>query len=283
MNLSVILPTHNRPASMRRALEALLPQFGGTGVEEAEAIVVDDASDPRAQQAMEEDIRRLAHPGLCFVTRTVRGGPGAARNEGVRHARGEILAFLDDDCVPESSYVGAILRTHHEHREVLVLNGHLEPLRMHRYAAFWQYYYDRTFSGEGEIYPVPRVASGHFSIKRRLLERVEPLFDEGLPSREDYDLYLRLRALGVGVWKTDAVRGLIECRGSLAALLRQRAWYAEGERLVRAKHGTARIAEEQRAHLVPPSRRFLLINLALRVQREFLLRRRPRSAPGRSS
>jgi len=282
MNLSVILPTYNRPASTRRALEALLPQLGGMGGEAAEAIVVDDASDPGARQVLEEGIRMFAHPGLRFVARTVRGGPSAARNEGIRHARSEILAFLDDDCVPSSSYVGAILRMHREHRDVLVLNGHLEPLRMHRYAAFWQYYYDRTFSGEGDVYPVPRVASGHFSIKRCLLESVHPLFDEELPSREDYDLYLRLRALNVAVWKTDAVCAFIECRRSLAALLRQRAWYAEGERLVRAKHGAALIAEEQRTHHIPPSPRFLLINLILRVQRKFLLCRWTGATPGRS-
>ena len=50
------------------------------------------------------------------------------------------------------------------------------------------------------------LASGHFALKREVLDRLgEPLFDAALQRREDFDLYLRLRARGVEVYKCDRI------------------------------------------------------------------------------
>jgi len=273
--ISVVIPTRNRSDKVQRVLEALLVQVRqAEGVLETELLVVDDASEDRHRSLLAASVRVPGTNAVNLIQRTTRGGPGTARNDGVRWARGHVIAFLDDDCLPEPGYLAELWRLHRAYPDLLVLNGHLRPYRMHRYAAFWQYYYDATFRGDGEVYPVPRVASGHFSIKRELLALLdEPLFDETLPSREDYDLYLRLEARGVPVYKADRIVARIECRDSLWAFLRQRAWYAQGERRVRSKYGAARIREEQRQRSVPPAKRFLPLYLALRVQR-FVTRQR---------
>lgn len=87
--VSVILPTYNRPTLLRRAIASVLRQT----YRDFEVLVVDDASehDPGAlvQDMGDERVRLLRH--------AENRGNAAARNTGIRAARGRFLAFLDDD------------------------------------------------------------------------------------------------------------------------------------------------------------------------------------------
>jgi glycosyltransferase involved in cell wall biosynthesis len=86
--LSVVIPTWNRARLVREAVESALAQ--GRGVE---VVVVDDGSTDGT--ADELGARFGSRIKLLRLPR--RGGVGAARNAGVRQARGELLAFLDSD------------------------------------------------------------------------------------------------------------------------------------------------------------------------------------------
>lgn len=84
--VSVVIPTCDRPALLARALASVRAQTRPP----AEIIVVDDGSDPTARPRLDAgDVRLLAN-------RRARGASGA-RNWGAAHARGPLLAFLDDD------------------------------------------------------------------------------------------------------------------------------------------------------------------------------------------
>ncbi len=95
---SVIVPTYNRPADLRACLAAL------RAIEyprnEFEVIVADDASEPALEVPVSAD-------GMCI--RLVRApqneGPAAARNRAASCARGKLLAFTDDDCLPERDWL----------------------------------------------------------------------------------------------------------------------------------------------------------------------------------
>jgi glycosyltransferase involved in cell wall biosynthesis len=94
--ISVIVPTKDRPAALARCLRALSAQ---TVADALEVIVVDDGS-----LAAEEvsDIVALHRPARLI--RRAGGGPAAARNAGVEHARGAVLCFTDDDCTPHQEW-----------------------------------------------------------------------------------------------------------------------------------------------------------------------------------
>jgi CDP-glycerol glycerophosphotransferase len=102
--LSVIVPVYNVEAY----LDACLASLSRQGVEDFEAIVVDDGS-PDASMAIAE---RYAERDRRFrLLRQDNGGLGRARNAGVAEARGEFLAFLDsDDMLPPGAY-GRMLAT----------------------------------------------------------------------------------------------------------------------------------------------------------------------------
>ncbi|PSR19233.1 glycosyl transferase family 2 [filamentous cyanobacterium CCP3] len=85
--LSVIIPTHNRPHLLPLAVRSALQQTYA----ELEVVVVDDASDPPVQLPADPRVRILRlDPG--------RGGAGA-RNAGTEAARGRWVTYLDDDDV----------------------------------------------------------------------------------------------------------------------------------------------------------------------------------------
>lgn len=269
MELSVIIPTCNRLESLTRLLKALVPEVDGyKGATSTEIIIVDDASDEAYRVQLNRLGTEYPYTNLHIEHRPHRGGPGAARNSGIVAARGNLLAFIDDDCVPQPGYVAETLRLHRAYPDVLLINGNLKALRNDVYSKFWFHYYNAAFNRDaGELYRIEKVSSGHFSIKRELLQLLHPLFDEELTSREDYDLYLRLEQAEIPAFKADSIAALIECRRSLRSFLHQRVWYQAGELQIRRKYGADRIIAEQARHRTQPLRSLWYLYLALRVYR----------------
>jgi glycosyltransferase involved in cell wall biosynthesis len=102
--IAVVVPTFNRPVGAAEALRALARQT--LSPERFEVVVVDDCSpgDTRARlAAMAAEL-----PYRLTVLQTVANrGPGEARNVGWRATEAPLLAFLDDDAVPEPGWLAA--------------------------------------------------------------------------------------------------------------------------------------------------------------------------------
>lgn len=108
--VSVVVPTHNRPALLREALDSLRAQTFGAW----EAIVVDDASTPAATIEIED-------PRLRIVRHATAQGGAAAKNTGIADARGDLLAFLDDDDCYDPRYLERAVEIFDQHPELDVL------------------------------------------------------------------------------------------------------------------------------------------------------------------
>jgi glycosyltransferase involved in cell wall biosynthesis len=87
--VSVIIPTTRRPKLLLRALASVLDQTHG----ELEVIVVVDGPNPETLAAL----GGIADPRVRVLQNRESLGPGVARNLGAEQARGEWIAFLDDD------------------------------------------------------------------------------------------------------------------------------------------------------------------------------------------
>jgi glycosyltransferase involved in cell wall biosynthesis len=85
--VSVVIPTHNRAGIIGRAIESALEQSYGN----IEVIVADDGSTDNTRA-----IATSHGPRVVYVSQP-NAGVSAARNFGMRHARGEYIAFLDSD------------------------------------------------------------------------------------------------------------------------------------------------------------------------------------------
>src|SRR5688572_26839751 len=87
--VSVVIPTHNRPLMLRRAIDSVLAQT----YQDFEIIVVDDGLRERSDNVVKlfEDDR------IRYISHEQEHGAPAARNTGIKNSNGELIAFLDDD------------------------------------------------------------------------------------------------------------------------------------------------------------------------------------------
>ena len=102
--VSVVVATHDRPDGIARALAALRAQT--LPAEEFEVVVVDDGSGPDTADVLRRE-GGVAGPEIRLLRHDVAGGPARARNAGWRAARGELIAFTDDDCEPVPGWLEA--------------------------------------------------------------------------------------------------------------------------------------------------------------------------------
>jgi glycosyltransferase involved in cell wall biosynthesis len=104
LRASVVVPTYRRPDLLGRCLKALDAQDLDPSA--WEVVVADDAADPATRRQV-EGFAAAARAPVRYVAVSLRHGPAAARNAGWRAARGEVLAFTDDDCVPAPGWLSA--------------------------------------------------------------------------------------------------------------------------------------------------------------------------------
>ena len=113
--ISVVIPHFNQPTELRRCLTSLQGQAAGG--HDVEIVVVDNGSREMPEAVVAE------FSGVRLVQELAKG-PGPARNFGVTLTGGEILAFIDADCVAAPSWLSAIAARFAADAKVVVLGGY---------------------------------------------------------------------------------------------------------------------------------------------------------------
>jgi len=191
--ISVIIPTFNRAHVLPRAVRSVLAQKNA----DFDLIIVDDGSTENQDRGwrMRDDEKPSTLPPPASVIRFFRSeknrGPAAARNLGIREARGEWIAFLDSDDEWLPGKLKAQLGFFRENPEYLICqteeiwirNGkRVNPMKKHQKSGGW--IFDKCL-------PLCVVSPSAVMMHRKLFDKVG-LFDESLLACEDYDLWLRI-------------------------------------------------------------------------------------------
>lgn len=104
LRVSVVIPTYRRPELLQRCVAALQAQrFDDHAFE---IIVVDDGRDDATRDAV-ADMARPEGPAVHYLRAASGRGPAVARNAGWRAARAPLVAFTDDDTVPDPGWLAA--------------------------------------------------------------------------------------------------------------------------------------------------------------------------------
>jgi glycosyltransferase involved in cell wall biosynthesis len=182
--VSVILPTHNRAEFLRTAIGSVLKQT----FQDLELLVVDDNSTDHTRAVVSS-----FHPdAVRYIRHDQTRGGAAARNTGIRCATAEFVAFLDDDdeWLPEKLATQlAVLETSPQPVGG-IYSGYLIVDR-----ASGQVINQKVADKRGDLSHALLLnncvgGTSSVGLKKACLEEVG-LFDERLPSFQDYDLWIR--------------------------------------------------------------------------------------------
>lgn len=191
--VSVVIPTYRRPILLINCLRQLIKQT--IDPTNFEIIVVSDGYDAETENALRPWLRKVNN--LTYLSTLERRGPAAARNLGWLTAKSPLIAFTDDDCLPDKNWLKGFLRLYNG--EVLV-----------------------AFTGQTTV-PLPS-APTDFAMNTAGLENAEFItancactkaalyktggFDErfSLAWREDSDLHFKLLEHGIPILKVEGAR-----------------------------------------------------------------------------
>jgi FkbM family methyltransferase len=173
---SVVIPSYERPQSLGKLLELLSRQV----FSDFEVIVVDQSAIP-----LELDALRCNFT-IQYIHTNERG-PGKARNLGIKHARGRVIAFTDDDCEPDAQWLANAYKYFKDERVVgvegLVLSDTADAER-------YRIVTNQGFAGIGFM-------TANLFLRKDVIATLRG-FDERFehPFREDTDLAWRALAYG---------------------------------------------------------------------------------------
>ncbi|GBE39173.1 MAG TPA: glycosyltransferase [Nitrospirae bacterium] len=183
--VSVIIPTYNRAVQAAKAIRSVLDQT----YRDLEVIVVDDCSSDDTEEA----VKRLNDNRIVYIRHDINKGGAAARNTGIRLAKGEFIAFQDsdDEWMPEKL-----------EKQMQVFENS-PPDTGVVYTGFWRVEnskrtyipYPWVTRKEGAIHE--ELLKGNFITTQAALVKKEcfdkaGMFDDSLPRLQDWELWLRI-------------------------------------------------------------------------------------------
>jgi GT2 family glycosyltransferase len=197
---TVAVCTRERPDDLRTCLEAVRALEGSN----VDVLVVDNAPESDGTRRVVEGFRTVRY------IREPRRGLNAARNRALREARGDIVAFTDDDATPERGWLRALLSNFGDPRVMcatgLTLPRELETeaqVAFESHSPFGRGFRRRVFDGvrDNPLAVGPVGAGANMALRRSVLARVgdfDERLDAGTPSRSggDHEMFARILSAG---------------------------------------------------------------------------------------
>ena len=179
--ISIYIPCHNAESYIARCLDSILIQT----IKPIEILIIDDGSNDKtidiATKYPVEIIRLPSHPGLA-----------AARNAAIKAARGEFVASLDADCIPEPRWLENLAKNLEDGR-VAGAGGMLVENYREKPADRWRAVHMRQNWGVTKVVNPPFLFGCNTLFRKSALEEVG-LYDERFSTNgEDVDISFRLR------------------------------------------------------------------------------------------
>jgi len=188
--ISVILPSYNSEKTIEAVLIALKKQ---TYSDPYEIILVDSSDDKTP------DIVRSNFPDIKYIHLAKKTDPGTARNIGLKESKGNIILFIDSDCVAAKDWIEKIVRMHEttDYAAIggAVINGN-DPRSKVAWAGYMAEF--REFVPQQPERDVTHIPTCNISYKRKYLEELGG-FNPNYYPQEDLDFNYRLCKTGAKI------------------------------------------------------------------------------------
>lgn len=184
---SVVIPTYNSEGFIDRTLNSVFEQDYAN----YEVIVSDDGSTDRTVEVVKGIFSHRSSSDTKILTNEHKG-PGSARNKGIMSAKGEWVAFLDSDDIWRPKKLSTVARYISTSPSV-DLWCHSEIVRLRHKTVTFDYrkWFNSSIDPFISLYLENALSTSAITVRMEHLKKAG-LFDEGLSSAQDYDLWLRL-------------------------------------------------------------------------------------------
>jgi glycosyltransferase involved in cell wall biosynthesis len=235
--ISVIIPTHNRKEILEKTLNSFNNQIGD--IKRFEIIIIDDGSNDNTSSHFKNHFQ--SKYSLRIFSQNNKG-PAAARNLGIKKAKGKIVLIINDDTIPSPQMINKHLIFHQNHPEIYkVLLGLVTWHKELKITPFMNWLenggpYFNYYRIKRKIVCWQKFWTCNISLKKEYLLN-NGLFDESFPTAawEDYELGYRLhkakmklyyepKALGYHHHKTtiESIKYKMLCNGRSAQILKNK-------------------------------------------------------------
>ena len=204
--VSVIIPTYKRIKDLESCLNSILTQ----SVLPKEILIIDDTPDDSIENLCKQKKKQFRNKkiNLVYIRNYKEASSAIARNIGIKHAKGNIVLFLDSDVILDKNYIKEILNVYQNYPNALGVQGYITNYKITRqciaklfFSTHFEMNRNRLLPSVQNVYAGPLtkiincqwLVGNNCSYKREVLEKFK--FDEKLKrfsSGEDQDLSYRI-------------------------------------------------------------------------------------------
>jgi len=184
--ISIIIPVYNVASYLSQCLESIRKQT----LKDIEVLIIDDHGEDDSVSIARNFIQKFQLQTFWHIySMPQNGGPGVARNEGLKHASGEYVAFVDADdwvepemcekfynlCLKKNADIGIANAYVHKNESIAQINNpvyHTSHSYMAQYVAYlWTYLFKRSFLLDNQItFPAYSSAEDSFFIAAAVMQ-----------------------------------------------------------------------------------------------------------------
>jgi glycosyltransferase involved in cell wall biosynthesis len=244
--VSVYIPTRNRSALLRRAIDSVLAQT----YTETEILICDEASTDDTAEVVAGYAR--LHPGkFTYLRNDTPQGACRARNRCIEEAVGTYVTGLDDDDLFHPQRIEGLVELYRRHKPSFACSRFRYFQTEAQIAALRERRYSEAELTKGDALTLQTLLYANHAGNQVLTElsRMRTLggFDESMPSWQDYDMWIRLADRYGPAVRTRSMLSFVDDDRSRARI-RNSSKRAEGSERFIAKHAGLMSADQQRNH-----------------------------------
>ncbi|HDY89612.1 MAG TPA: glycosyltransferase [bacterium] len=224
--ISVIIPVFNEEQTIKRCLQALMDQNDQSG--NYEVVVVDNGSNDRSIQIIQEFSVKLFSENRAHNSYM-------ARNCGLRHAKGEIIAFIDADCIADKNWLRNLIEPFHNESVGVVAGEVLSDKPRNLVQGFYEH--SGFLKQEKKIKnETAALGAGNIALRKKIFDIVGN-FDEKFRWGGDNDFGIRIqKETNYLIQFAENARVYHSHRSSLKSLIKHAYTYGLGKGRFREKH-----------------------------------------------